>query len=112
VEAVLLAHVLRDESGEAAAALLAEGEAGGFATPEADQLFEELTAWRKARAAGGEVSPVDHVQNRWHDRDASYRRYVSDLLTKEVIPRQTDFAKVVRDCLRRLAEDRKRRRND
>jgi DNA primase len=112
IEADLFAHVLRDESGRAAEMLIEERADGGFATAEANLLHQELTAWREARAAGGAESPAQYVQNRWHGCDESYRRYVSDLLTKEVIPRQTDFAKVVQDCLQRLAGDQRRSLKD
>jgi DNA primase len=112
IEADLFAHVLRDESGRAAELLLEECADGGFATAEANLLHQELTAWGEARVAGGGESPAQYVQNRWHGRDESYRRYVSDLLTKEVIPRQADFAKVVRECLHRLAGDPRRSSTD
>jgi DNA primase len=112
IEADLFAHVLRDESGRAAELLLEERAEGGFATAEANLLHQELTTWGETRAAGGGESPAQYVQNRWHERGELYRRYVSDLLTKEVIPRQTDFAKVVRECLHRLAGDPRRSSKD
>ena len=109
IEATLLAHVLRDETGQAAMLMLDEGAEEVFSTPETVALQQELAGWREQRAAGEVTSPARYVQDRWHAQTESYRRFVSDLLTEEVVPAQTDFARVVRDCLQRLQEARERR---
>ncbi len=109
IEATLLAHALRDGSGAAAGVLVAEAEEPSFSSPEANLLHQELTRWQAALADGERKSPADFVQERWHDMGASYRTFVSDLLTNEAVPDQTDFARVIRDCLSRLREDRQRR---
>jgi DNA primase len=108
IEATLLAHVLKDGSG-AAAGMLLQAQAGHLlATPEASQLHAELQQWLESRQSGRDSSPASFVQDRWHDKSESYRRYVSRLLTQEVVPNQTDFERVVTDCLKRLQQGRQR----
>jgi len=102
IEATMLAHVLRDESGLAAETLLDAGSGYSFTTPAATLLGQELVAWQDERSNGRSIAPADFLQERWHQHDDSYRRLVSDLLTKEVIPDQTDFSRVIKDCLSRL----------
>jgi hypothetical protein len=108
IEATLLAHVLRDASGAAARLLLAEGESELFSSPAAIRLWQELVTWQETTTDEHEISPARFVQDRWHTQEGSFREYASELMTKEVVPEQTDFAKVVRDCLKRLQDDRRR----
>jgi len=109
IEATLLAHALRDRSGEAADLLVVEASAEQLTTPEAELLRQELVQWHAAAQTGKSTTPAQFVQDRWHDKGAAYREYVSDLLTKEVVPDQTDFRRVILDCLARLQADRQRR---
>jgi DNA primase len=111
IEATLMAHVLRDRSGKAAALLLNQGSGIIYSTPTARLLLEELEHWRTAVTGGRKVAPADFLQERWNSQSAQYRRYVSDLLTKEVVPDQTDFDRVIQDCLTRLLEDQRRRQS-
>ncbi len=105
IERDLLAHVLRDATGRAARTLLAEDGEECCGTPQARDLCRALTRWA---AEAGDVPPGRWVQDHWHQADGSYRNYVSDLLTREDVPEQTDFVKVVRDALARLRQSRGR----
>ncbi len=102
IEATLLAHALRDETGEAAGLLLRLGEDHEFSQPEAEALRRELDRWQESGASVEPVSPARFVQDRWHEKGDPYRKFVSELLTEEVVPERTDFARVIRDCLARL----------
>jgi hypothetical protein len=111
IEDTMLAHVLRDGSGLAAEVLLEEGTEDLLTAPAARALWSEVVGWREARDGGRPSTPARFVQERWHQKDGSYRQYVSDLLTKEVVPDHTDFARVIRDCLQRLRDDPRRRQH-
>jgi DNA primase len=103
IEATLLAHVLRDPTGEAARLMLELISAESFSTPEAEALRQELALWWKD-PAGPDLPPAQFVQDRWHQKGGSFQKYVSDLLTQEIVPEKTDFTRVVRDCLGRLQQ--------
>jgi len=107
IEAVVLAHALRDRTGEAARTLAADAGEIEFASPAAGALASELVAWAQAQVqegSGGE--PADFVQQRWHDRDAGYRRYVTDLMERQDIPEEGDFSRAVREGVDRLRRAR------
>jgi DNA primase len=108
IEKTLLAHVLRDESGEAARILIKEGGEHLFTSTAAVEIFRELGLWRREQPPGAALRPARFIQDRWHDKSQVYREFVSGLLTLEVIPDQTDFARVIKDCLARLDSDRRR----
>ncbi|HOX25078.1 MAG TPA: DNA primase [Candidatus Krumholzibacteria bacterium] len=98
VEAVLLAHVLRDSSG-AAVRLFAElGADLDWSTPAAAELAAELAAWP---AAPGGDSPRSFVESRWHARAAGYRAYVTDLLERDM-PEGGETERAVRESVARL----------
>ncbi len=104
IEADMLSHILMDDSGEAARVFLADRGGLELSRPEARILAEEISAWGAADLAGG--SPRDFVLDRWNAAgDSGYRGYVSQLINKEDRPESTDFIKVIKDCLGRLAQD-------
>jgi DNA primase len=106
IERVLFAHVLRDVSGLAARAFLAERGDLSLATAAGEKLADELAAWA---ADQGELAtdPAAFVQGRWHgENEADYRAYVTDVLAKEGIPDQTDFERAVHESLQRLRQGR------
>jgi hypothetical protein len=105
VEGVMFAHALRDETGRAAGELLRLRAGRLCATPEGEALREELSRWQAARAGGDETPPAGFVQDGWHERDAVYRAYVTDLLAGEMVPDRADFVKAVRDGHERLEAD-------
>jgi len=98
VEAVLLAHVLRDATGAAARLLADLGADLDWSTPAAARLAAELAAWR---SAGGPDTPRTFVEQRWHAEDASYRAYVTDLLERDV-PEGGETERAVRESIQRL----------
>ncbi|MBU8870818.1 MAG: DNA primase [Gemmatimonadales bacterium] len=102
-EAEMLAHVLKDQSGQAAIAFLAERGDLRLKTASAGDLVSELEAWSETGDSASRVSPQEFVLDRWNTAgDSEYRGFVSRLLEKEENPDQTDFLKVIRDCLGRL----------
>ena len=102
-EAEMLAHVLKDESGQAARTFLAERADLKLRTATAGELAAELEAWAATGDSGPRVPPKEFVLGRWNTVGGSeYRGFVSRLLEKEENPDQTDFVKVIRDCLGRL----------
>ena len=107
IEATLLAHALRDSSGDAAGFLVAEGGQTPLTTTEAETLRQDLVQWHAQ--ARRDMSPAQFVQDHWHGKGDGYRKYVSDLLMMEVIPQKTDFQRVIQDCLVRLRTDHQRR---
>ncbi len=113
VEAVMLGHALRDDSGRATALFLQLREGKPLSSPEAEALREELWRWQAARAGGDESSPGRFVQDGWHARDGAYRAYVARLLTGELVPERGDFARAVADGHARLeqADEMERRRS-
>jgi DNA primase len=98
VEAVLLTHVLRDESGTAARLLVDEGQDLEWSTADATTLASELADWRREAP---DRSPEDFIVQRWHARDGSYRAFVTDLLERE-IPAGGETERVVREAMQRL----------
>jgi len=110
IETTLLAHVLRDSSGEAAKLLVTDAGQESFSSPEADILFQELIRWQETSASGKSITPAQFVQDRWHNQGGDYRKFVSDLLINEAVPNQADFNRVVRDCLSRLRQNGSPRR--
>ncbi|MCB1185244.1 hypothetical protein KDM41_17630 [bacterium] len=108
IETDMLAHIMQDDSGEAARIFLAErGDLAMHQAPAA-VLADELAAWRDA---GSHASPRRYVEDRWNlAGDGAYRGFVSRLINREDRPANTDFTKVVRDCLGRLRADFDRRR--
>jgi DNA primase len=98
VEAVLLAHVLRDGTGAAARLLVAEGEDLDFTTPAGESLARELAIWNEE---GGDLSPRTFIEQRWHDQDAGYRAFVTDLLEQD-IPEGGETDRAVRESMARL----------
>jgi DNA primase len=108
IETDMLAHIMGDDSGDAARVFLAERGDLPLHQPAAAILADELAAWRDAGAAG---PPRRYVLDRWNTSgDGAYRGYVSRLISKEDRPESTDFTRVVRDCLGRLKADSERRR--
>jgi DNA primase len=102
VERVLFAHILRDASGLAARTFLAERGALAFSSAAAERLAAELAAWAEATGSTGR-DPARYVEEHWYgDDDVAYRSYVTDVLTKEGIPDQTDFERAIRESLERL----------
>ncbi len=97
VEAVLLAHVLGDDTGAAAHVLLAEG-AGLAWSPLAMVLVGDLETWRRE---GAEQPPRAFVTGRWYEREGNYRNYVTDLLDREV-PAGGENERAVREAIQRL----------
>ncbi len=107
VEAELFAHVLRDTTGQAASRFLAERGELTFMTPAATVLVGELEVWASESAHSTTLGPADFVQQRWHVQDASYRRWVTDLLERpEYYPAEGDFDRAVRESLERLHQAR------
>ncbi len=103
VAAELLAHVLRDETGSAARALQSRADQVAWPHGQAAALAAELALWS---TEGRGQQPREFVTSRWNlQGDARYRGYVSRLINREDIPAQTDFTKVVEDCLGRLRRD-------
>jgi len=98
VESVLLAHVLRDTSGQAVRLLLEEAGDLPWSHPAAERLLAELQAWA---AQGAGQDPATHVQSRWHAHDGAYRAYIIDLLDKD-IPEGGETERAVRESLERL----------
>ncbi len=98
VEAVLLAHVLHDDSGAAARLLRELGADLAWSTPVAAELVEELAAWTEL---AGEAAPRVFVTQRWHAKAAAYRAYVTDLLARDIPPRG-ETERAVRESLQRL----------
>ncbi|MEZ4387502.1 MAG: DNA primase [Candidatus Krumholzibacteriia bacterium] len=98
VEAVLLAHVLRDASGRAARLLLSEIGDLPLSHPAARILLAELADWA---VDGAGLGPAAHIQARWHAHDGAYRAYVTDLLDKD-IPEGGETERAVRESLERL----------
>jgi DNA primase len=98
VEAVLLAHVLRDETGTAARLLLEDGHDLQWSTADATTLASELAAWRDQAP---DQSPDRYIVQRWHDHPASYRALVTDLLEREV-PAGGETERAVREAMQRL----------
>lgn len=98
VEAVLLAHVLRDRTGQAARLLLAEVGDLPWSHPAGQRLLRELQDWAEQ---GAGQDPATHVQAHWHAHDAAYRAYVIDLLDQD-IPEGGETERAVRECLERL----------
>ena len=110
LEKKMLAHVLRDERGVAAALMLEMWSERSFSTPEAETLREELAVWQQARAAGEDISPVGFIQSRWHERDDAHRRFVTDLLAGHEEMSGGDHAEEIRGLSDRLEEAERRER--
>ncbi len=112
VEAVMLAHALRDDTGRAAGLLLQLREGRTFSTPAAEALREELRRWQAARGGGDESTPARFVEDGWHARDGEYRAFVTRLLEGELVPERGDLTQAVRDGHDRLerADEMERRR--
>ena len=102
IEAVLLAHALRDGSGAGARLLAAEGAGLSWSRPEAATLAAELAAWVEA---GVKETPRTFVENRWHAREGQYRGFVTDLLERD-IPEGGETERAVRDAIARLLQAR------
>jgi DNA primase len=106
IEAQLLEAILTDDSGEAARIFLAARGDLPLRQPEARLLAHELEAWAAHVEDGSRITPRDFVLERWNTSgDGAYRGYVSRLLGREDRPHDTDIAKVIKDCLDRLARD-------
>jgi len=104
VEAVLLSHVVGDDSGAAARLLIDEGsDLDDWSIAAAATLVAELVDWRKT---GGEQSPRLFVAARWHVQTADYRAFVTDLLERE-IPEGGETERTVRDEMQRLRQARR-----
>ncbi len=107
IEQQLFAHVLKDDTGQAARAFAAERAGLELRTEGARQLASELEAWAASNESRSGVSPLKFVEDRWNSvGDRDYRGFVSRLLEKEEIPDQTDFVQVMRDCLATLQRGR------
>jgi hypothetical protein len=106
IESVLFAHLLRDVSGQAAREFLAQRGDLSLSTPVAERLAGELQAWQDDSGPHGR-DPAAFIQRHWHgEGDESYRAFVTDVLAKEGIPDQTDFARVIKESLQRLRSGR------
>jgi|GEM_PF-755504 len=111
IEAELLAHVLVDDSGEAARMFLAERGDLPLRSEGAQQLLTELEAWAEESKSGTRVTPRDFVLDRWNTvGDREYRGFVSQLISEEERPENIDYARVIKDCLDRLGQDHRSRR--
>ena len=99
IETTLLAHALRDETGQAARLTLAMAVGYNWSTAEARALVCELQTWQASGADGG---PIVWLTAHWRGRPDPYRRFVHRLHSDETVPRRTDFERVIRDCLSRL----------
>lgn len=105
IEGQLMAHVLRDESGDAARAFLAGRDDLILVLDGAETLAGELGEWATAVSGGPHISPRDFVLQRWNTvGDGAYRSFVSQILDREDHPNQTDFTQVIKDCLGRLKQ--------
>jgi DNA primase len=105
VERDLLSHVLWDDSGDAARAFLAGRGDLILVLDGAETLAGELGEWAAAVKTGPRVSPRDFILERWNTAgDSVYRAFVSQLLDREDHPDQTDYVKVIKDCLGRLKQ--------
>ena len=102
LERRMLAHVLRDEKGVAAALMLELWRETALADPQAEALRQDLAAWQEARTSGEEVSPENFVMSRWHERDEAYRGFVTDLLAGHDELTGGDHAEEVRGLFARL----------
>ena len=102
VESVLLAHVLRDESGRAASLLVNEGQDLTWSSEAAGVLFAELAIWC---SQPNSPAPRDFVEQRWHDQSGGYRAYVTDLLEQD-IPEGGEMERAVRESMQRLRQAR------
>ena len=112
VEAQLFAHVLQDETGQAARVFLAERADIPLHHQGAAELVAELERWVAEGTSSGPGSLRDFVTGRWNQiGDAEYRGFISELLSKEEFPQATDHVKIIRDCLGRLLQDRRSRRS-
>lgn len=98
VEAVLLAHVLLDDTGNAAKLLMELGTDLNWSDSNAAALAAELSAWPEG--SDGD-SPRTFIERRWHERDSSYRAYVTDLLERDIPPRG-ETERAVRESVQRL----------
>jgi DNA primase len=104
IEKVLFAHVLRDGSGLAARTFLADRDGLPLSHAAAERLARELEAWQ-AEQGSDASDPAAFVRQRWYgddDGDDTYRAYVTDVLAKEDVPDETDFARAVKESLERL----------
>lgn len=98
VEAVLLAYVLRDRTGQAARLMLAEVGDLPWSHPAGQRLLQELQNWSED---GSGHDPATHVQGNWGDEDEAYRDYVQDLLDQD-IPEGGETERAVRECIERM----------
>ena len=107
IEEDMLTHILQDGSGDAARAFLRDRGELTLVLDGAQTLADELAKWGEAVAAGPRIPPRDFVLQRWNEvGDRAYRTLVSRLLEREDNPAQTDFTKVISDCLGRLKQGR------
>ena len=105
IEEDMLSHILRDGSGVAARAFLDGCENLKLVLDGAETLAGELAEWSKAVDKGPRIPPREFVLQRWNEAgDGVYRTLISRLLEKEGSPEQTDFTKVISDCLGRLKQ--------
>jgi DNA primase len=105
IEEDMLSHILWDGSGEAARAFLDGRDDLILVLAGAETLAGELGEWAAAVAKGPRVPPRDFILGRWNEvGDRAYRSLVSRLLDREDHPAQTDFKKVISDCLDRLKQ--------
>ena len=104
IEATLLAHVLRDETGQAARTLLELAGGYQWASMEARTLVADLRDWQASHADGG---PIGWLLAHWRGRPDPYRRFVHRFRSDETVPLTADFPRVIRDCFRRLRGDKR-----
>lgn len=108
IEEEMLTHILMDGSGEAGRIYLAERDELPLRGPHAVTLTGELEAWA---AAKGDLTPREFVVDRWNTAgDGAYRGFVSRLINRDNCPDDTEFPRVIRDCLSRLLAEYKRRK--
>lgn len=110
VEHELFRHILADDSGKSA--ILFVNEAGDlpFWSDGTSLLAGELAAWAASAAGPDALNPREFVLERWNEQgDASYRALISNLLHGVDLPKKTDFAQVITDCLGRLRQGHRSR---
>lgn len=98
IEKDLFAYILRDVSGRASRYFAENGDDLSF-SGDVSTLALTLRQWASSNQ---HLNPSDFVQLRWHEQDADYRNWVTDVLERHYIAEEGDIERAVRDCMERL----------